>query len=125
MFRNLKIGIRLGLSFGLILVLLGAVTYVGIDGFKLMKVSTDDIVTNRVPKMELALELQRNAETLGIVARDQIMASDAKQLDKAVQQMHAVRDRNNKVVERLTATVTSERGKEKLAEVIRVRQEYT
>lgn len=125
MFRNLKIGIRLGLSFGLILVLLGAVTYVGIDGFKLMKVSTDDVVENRVPKMELALELQRNAETLGIVARDQLLATDARQLDKAVQQMTALRERNNKVIETLTSTVMSERGKEKLADVVRVRQEYT
>jgi methyl-accepting chemotaxis protein len=125
MFRNLKIGIRLGMSFALILLLLGAVTYIGIDGFKLMKASTDDIVTNRVPKMEMALELQRNAETLGLVARDQLLASDAKQLDKAVQQMLAVRERNNKVIETLTATVTSERGKERLAEVIRVRQEYS
>lgn len=125
MFRNLKIGIRLALSFGLILVLLGAVTYIGIDGFKLMKASTDDIVENRVPKMELAVELQRNAETLGLVARDQLLAADAKQLDKAVQQMLAVRERNNKITETLIATVTSERGKEKLAEVIRVRQDYS
>jgi len=125
MFRNLKIGVRLGLSFALILILLGAVTFIGIDGFKLMKASTDDIVENRTPKMELALELQRNAETLGLVARDQIMASDARQLDKAVQQMEAVRDRNGKILETLTATVTSERGKEKLADVIRVRAEYS
>jgi methyl-accepting chemotaxis protein len=124
MFRNLKIGVRLGLSFGLILVLLGAVTYVGIDGFKLMKVSTDDVVQNRVPKMELALELQRNAETLGLVARDQLLASDAKQLDKAVQQMQAVRERNNKIIETLTATVASERGKEKLAGVVQARVAY-
>jgi methyl-accepting chemotaxis protein len=124
MFRNLKIGVRLGLSFGLILLLLGAVTYIGIDGFKLMKVSTDDIVTNRVPKMELALELQRNAETLGLVARDQLLATDAKQLDKAVQQMQAVRERNGKIIDTLTATVASERGKEKLAAVVKARVEY-
>lgn len=124
MFRNLKIGIRLGLSFGLILVLLGAVTYIGIDGFKLMKVSTDDIVTNRVPKMELALELQRNAETLGLVARDQLLASDAKELDKAIQQLQAVRERNGKIIDTLTASVMSERGKEKLADVVRARVEY-
>jgi methyl-accepting chemotaxis protein len=124
MFRNLKIGIRLGLSFALILILLGAVTYIGIDGFKLMKVSTDDVVENRVPKMELALELQKNAETLGLVARDQLLATDAKQLDKAVQQMLSVRERNAKIVDELTATVTSERGKEKLAGVVRARLEY-
>ncbi len=124
MFRNLKIGVRLGLSFALILVLLGAVTYIGIDGFKLMKVSTDDIVENRTPKMEMALELQRNAETLGLVARDQLLAADARQLDRAVQQMLTVRERNAKIVESLTATVTSERGKEKLADVVRARVEY-
>lgn len=124
MFRNLKIGVRLGLSFGLILVLLGAVTYIGIDGFKLMKVSTDDIVTSRVPKMELALELQRNAESLGLLARDQLLATDAKQLDKAVQQMLAMRERNAKIVDTLTATVMSERGKQELADVVQARMAY-
>ena len=125
MFRNLKIGVRLGLSFALILILLGTVTYIGIDGFKLMKASTDDIVNNRTPKMELALELQRNAETLGLVARDQMMAGDARQLEKAVQQMQTVRARNDKVIETLVSTVSSERGKEKLADVMRVRAEYS
>ena len=125
MFRNLKIGVRLALSFGLIMVLLGAVTYIGIDGFKLMNVATDDISENRVPKMELALELQRNAETLGLVARDQLLARDAKELDKAVKQMQGLRERNGKILETLTSTVASDRGKEKLADVIRVRTEYT
>ncbi|MBL8268456.1 methyl-accepting chemotaxis protein [Steroidobacter sp.] len=124
MFGNLKIGVRLALSFGLIMVLLGAVTYIGIDGFKLMKASTDDIVENRVPKMEMALELQRNAETLGLIARDQLMATDAKALDKAIQQMHGVRDRNAQIIEVLTKTVQSERGKEKLAAVVKAREDY-
>lgn len=124
MFRNLKIGVRLGLSFGLILVLLGVVTYVGIDGFQLMKVSTDDIVINRTPKLELAAELQRNAEVLGLVARDQLLASDAKALDKAVQEMQAMRERNNQILDTLSKTVTSEDGKEKIADALEARDEY-
>jgi methyl-accepting chemotaxis protein len=124
MFRNLKIGVRLALSFGLIMVLLGAVTYVGIDGFKLMKASTDDIVINRTPKLEMAAELQRNAEVLGIAARDQLLATDAKTLDKAVQQMHAIRERNNQILDSLTKTVSTERGKQRLADVLKAREEY-
>ncbi|MBM0105654.1 MCP four helix bundle domain-containing protein [Steroidobacter sp. S1-65] len=124
MFRNLKIGVRLAMSFGLILALLGAVTYIGIDGFKLMKASTDDIVENRTPKMEMALELQRNSEILGLVARDQLLASDAKTLEKFVQQMNAVRERNNQILDTLTKTVTTERGKAKLADVLSVRENY-
>ncbi|MDY6946727.1 MAG: methyl-accepting chemotaxis protein [Pseudomonadota bacterium] len=124
MFRNLKIGVRLALSFGLILLLLGAVTYVGIDGFKLMKAGTDDIVKNRTPKLEMASELQRNSEMLGLAARDQLLAHDAKSLDKAVQQMHALRERNNQILDTLTKTVTSERGKARLADVLRAREVY-
>ena len=124
MFRNMKIGVRLAMSFGLILLLLGAVTYIGIGGFKEMKASTDDIVVNRTPKMELALELQRNAELLGLAARDQLLASDAKSLEQAVRQMQTVRERNGQILETLTATVTSAQGKEKLAAVQTAREEY-
>ncbi|WP_129648612.1 methyl-accepting chemotaxis protein [Peristeroidobacter agariperforans] len=125
MFRNLKIGIRLGLSFGLILVLLGAVTYIGIDSFKLMKASTDEIVNNRTPKMELAQELQRNAETLGLLARDQLLASDARQFEKSVQQMLAVRERNDQIIETLRSNSVGQTGIDKLAEVSRVREDYS
>lgn len=124
MFRNLKIGVRLALSFGLIMVLLGAVTYIGIDGFKLMKAGTDDIVINRTPKMEMAAELQRNSEMLGLAARDQLLATDTKSLDKAVQQMLSLRERNNQILDTLTKSVTSERGKERLAAVVKARDEY-
>lgn len=124
MFRNLKIGVRLALSFGLILLLLGAVTYIGIEGFKEMKASTDDIVVNRTPKMELASELQGNAERLGLAARDQLLATDRQGLDKAVEQMRNVRERNREIIETLTATVASERGKEKLRAVMEARENY-
>jgi methyl-accepting chemotaxis protein len=124
MFRNLKIGVRLALSFGLILVLLGVVTYVGIDGFQLMKASTDDIVVNRTPKLELAAELQRNAEVLGLVARDQLLASDSKALDKSMKEMQTLRERNNQILDTLSKTVVSERGKEKIAAALKARDEY-
>lgn len=118
MFRNLKIGIRLALSFGLILALLGVVTYIGIDSFARMNAGTDDIVANRVPKMEMALDMQRNAETLGLIARDQILADDPKELEKFVTQMMDIRKDNSEILDKLTQTVVSERGKEKLRPVV-------
>jgi methyl-accepting chemotaxis protein len=124
MFRNLKIGVRLALSFGLILVLLGAVTYVGADGFEKMAAGTDDIVNNRLPKVEMAAELQRNAEVLGLAARDQLLATDAKAFDKAVQLMLDTRERNNQIIDELTKTVATERGKQLFGEIRRVREEY-
>jgi methyl-accepting chemotaxis protein len=124
MFRNLKIGVRLALSFALILVLLGVVTYIGIGSFGKMNVHADDIVANRVPKMEMALDLQRNAESLGLLSRDQILADDGKEMERFVEQMTEVRKSNTEILEKLAVSVTSARGKERLAAVQKTTQDY-
>jgi methyl-accepting chemotaxis protein len=124
MFSNLKIGVRLALSFGLILLLLGVVTYVGIDGFKIMKQNTDEVVEDRVPKMEIAAELQRNGEIIGLIARDQLLASNADEMHRYVQQMHEIRKRNEEILQNLKASVVSERGKEKLKAILETNEPY-
>ncbi|HEY0942023.1 MAG TPA: methyl-accepting chemotaxis protein [Steroidobacter sp.] len=124
MFKNLKIGVRLALSFGLILLLLGAVTYVGTDGFQLMKASVDDIVDNRIPKLEIAAEMKLNAQRLALVARDQALATDAKAFDKALQQMQAARERNDEILDIMGKSADTERAKEVVANIHKARAEY-
>jgi methyl-accepting chemotaxis protein len=124
MFRNLKIGVRLGLSFGLILLLLGAVTYVGLAGFKDMDAGTKDIVDDRIPKMELSAEVQRLAEMLGRVSRDMVLATNAREVESAVQELHKLRQRNTELFDSVAKLVNSQRGRELYDEAVKTRDEF-
>lgn len=124
MLGSLKIGVRLALSFGLILLLLGAVTYVGIAGFEDMNASTQDIVSNRNPKMRMAAELELNAERLALAARDQLLADSKHELDQTIARAADIRKRNAEILDELTASVKSERGKERLKALVETRESY-
>lgn len=50
MFANMKIGIRLGLGFGLILGLLAAVVVIAVDRLAVMKDAVDELADDRYPK---------------------------------------------------------------------------
>jgi methyl-accepting chemotaxis protein len=124
MFRNLKIGVRLALSFGLILLLLGVVTYIGLDGFARMNGHIDGIVDSRVPKVEMAMEVEINAEKLALLAREQMLAVDNRELDKYVAQMQQIHKSNVEMLQKLDATVKSEKGRDRLRALQESREAY-
>jgi methyl-accepting chemotaxis protein len=114
MFRNMKIGLRLALSFGLLLVLLGCVAAFGLAGFSRMYAATEDIDKNRVPKVITADDLRQDALMLGVLARDQILAADARELEDHIAAANALRRKNDETIANLKPTIVSERGKELL-----------
>ena len=53
MFKNLKIGVRLGAGFGFVLLLMVAILIVGMNNMATTNHSTEDIVKDRYPKTVL------------------------------------------------------------------------
>ena len=124
MFSNLKIGVRLSLSFGLIILLLCGITYVGNDGIRTINDAFDEVLENRVPKLELASEFQTNAERLGLIQRDQLLATTKAELDETMQRMEVLRLRNEEILAYFKETVRTERGKERLKAMIDAHENY-
>jgi methyl-accepting chemotaxis protein len=58
MFKNMKIGIRLGLGFGLVLLLLSVIAFIGVTRLAEMNGSIEKIVKDRYPKVQKAYELE-------------------------------------------------------------------
>ena len=56
MFKNLKIGVRLGLGFGIVLVLLGIIAALGITRMALINDSVVNITKDKWPKIVLLQE---------------------------------------------------------------------
>jgi methyl-accepting chemotaxis protein len=124
MFANLKIGVRLALSFALVILLLCGITYVGNDGINTMNDAFDEVLENRVPKLELAAEFQTNAERIGLAQRDQLLATDKAELDKILERTDLLRKRNEEILDYFKQNVRTERGQERLRAMLDSHQEY-
>ena len=57
MFKNMKIGMRLGLAFGLVLVMLSTVAFIGINRLADLNGNIDDIIDDRYPKIVLGNDI--------------------------------------------------------------------
>ena len=111
MFKNLKIGIRLGIAFGLVMLLLAITAIVSIERLGQLNSATKEITEERMPKIEMAMEIEKNALTMGLALRNLILSSD-KAVDKA--QLEAIakaRQRNRQIFEKLKPLINTETGK--------------
>ena len=67
MFKNMKIGMRLGLSFGLVLVLLSVIAFIGITRLAALNESIDKIANDRYPKTVMANEVLKQINRIALV----------------------------------------------------------
>jgi len=72
-FKNLRIGMRLGLGFGLVLVLLSVIAFIGITRLVAVNDAVDEIVNNRWLKVGLLQEGLAGVNVIGIGARDLVL----------------------------------------------------
>ncbi|MFA7242026.1 MAG: methyl-accepting chemotaxis protein [Sulfuricellaceae bacterium] len=112
MFKNMKIGVRLGLGFGTVLVLLVAIAAIGLQNMKHIHDQLDDIVYDNVYKMTL---LNTMAESVHIVTREMrtiALLDDEAAMQQEKSKLEATRATYDKAWEALEKTPASERGKE-------------
>jgi len=77
--NNLKIGMRLGLGFGLIILLLAFVALISIVHLRSGGNKTDEIVNNRYAKVQLLVKIRSNASSYGRNMRNALLASDSEE----------------------------------------------
>ena len=124
MFKNLKIGTRLGLGFGLVLLLLVVISVTALLRISNLASATRLIVDDRLPKIEMISEVQENTLNIGRAIRNVILATDAKfekgQLEIIVQ----LRKHNEEVLDKLRPSITNPKGKELFEQVVAARKTY-
>ena len=84
MFKNMKIGMRLGLGFGLLLILMSVIAFIGISRLASVNDTVDDIVNDKWDKVVLLQQGLAGVNDIGIGARDLVLATtaDARQSSK-------------------------------------------
>ncbi|MBK8944624.1 MAG: MCP four helix bundle domain-containing protein [Ignavibacteriae bacterium] len=122
MLNNLKIGVRLGLGFGVTVLLLGIVIFSGLSSLSSVNENVTLIVEDRFPKTVQANEMINVVNDNARAIRNLLLRKDeATKEDSYKRFQHAkeVVDKNTEIFER---TITTEEGKKLLAKLNDVRK---
>jgi methyl-accepting chemotaxis protein len=117
MLKNLKIGIRLGLGFGAVLLLLLAIAQLAMNRMAAMNAATAYITADAYPKVVIAKDLIRDTVDLPRQMRGMLLASDEAQNEHYRKLIERLRADTNARIADLAKLVASESGKKLLKQI--------
>ena len=110
MFKNMKIGMRLGLGFGLVVLLMVVIALIGITRLGNLNSSIDDLVGDKYPKTVLANGIASQVNVIARSIRDMLLLKDAAEIETQHNRILDARKQINENVAKLEATTKSEKG---------------
>ena len=125
MFKHMKIGTRLLLGFGLVLLLMGVIAFIGLSRLSQLNEGTDKIVNDRFPKTVLANSIISLVNDNARATRNIIILTDAEEMQKQKERVEGNRKKIGELIEKLEAGIRSEEGKRQLGVIKEVRAKYT
>ncbi|MFZ5450994.1 MAG: methyl-accepting chemotaxis protein [Thermodesulfobacteriota bacterium] len=117
MFKNLKLGTKLALGFGVVLILLGIVAYIGVSRVSSITEHLTDLAGNKLPKIGWANDLNTGINTIAIAVRNSALTNDRELHKEMKGRIDRIRPDFAKAFANLEKTVTSARGKEILSRI--------
>jgi methyl-accepting chemotaxis protein len=114
---NLKIGVRLGLAFGLVLVLMMTQALIGTSRMASINASLDGIVNDNNIQIKAITEMRQSVMSIGLATRNMALSTDSDQKALEGDRIADDRDEYNAYVETLGRLVTSADGKLVLAKI--------
>ncbi|TDY33713.1 methyl-accepting chemotaxis protein [Janthinobacterium sp. 75] len=122
---NLKISTRLGLSFGLIIVLLAMVAFVSVSRIRNINASTDKILNDRYVKVMLSNTIQSEINIQARLLSNAIIgANDADEVSSALGKIQASAKKNVELLARLKILINTPKGQELFQAVMTSRESY-
>ena len=92
MIKNLPIGLRLALSFGLLTLLVAIMAGAGIYQMSQINEKYDEIANVNTPEKEMALRMRIILDARAIAARDVVLATDAASRTEAINRLTKQRE---------------------------------
>ncbi|MBS1191446.1 MAG: methyl-accepting chemotaxis sensory transducer, partial [Rhodocyclaceae bacterium] len=123
MLKNLRIGMRLGSAFGLVLVLLIAISVMAISRVGQLNGQLGDLVGDKFPKVVLTNNIVNEINVVARAMRNSLLVKpDAVQ--RELDQVLEARKKVNDYLDQLEKTVRSEEGKKAFAKIVEARKAY-
>ena len=124
MFKNMKIGVRLGAGFGLVLILLVISATISIQRISEINSDISDVVDGAMPKAQMANNLVDNARIVELSARNMILTNDKRLERVELDTIAKVRKDNADIYEKFKPLVKTEKGKELLTKALDARVKF-
>ena len=87
MFRDMKIAVRLGLGFSLVIMLLLVIAATGIAKLGNMNESLDRIVSDRYAKVAMANTINEESANIGRYLRNMLLVKDQEQVKQEISKL--------------------------------------
>ena len=124
MFRNMKLGVRIGLGFALVLALgIGTVLFT-ITQLSHVEGSIETVVHDRNVKTRQANDILTYVGEAETAARNLLLVSDPAVIDRENAKIDGLSNKATALIDTLNATIINEEGKRLLATYATVREEY-
>ena len=123
-FNNLRIGVRLGLGFFLVLVLLVAVAAMGLSQMASIKSGTDRIAQNAWVKAKQVMEIKSKVLEIDADFRGALLATDAATRGADLKLVRDNRQQIDEAIARVGKMFTSRQNRNLLGQVRTVLQQF-
>ena len=111
MFKNLKIGVRLGLGFGFVLILLTFISVLAYARLSVLASSIDGVVNDKFPKTVIANEIVDQINVIARALRNSVLARQADVVKKELDRVEEARKIISGELGKLEKSITSDEGK--------------
>ena len=122
MFKNLRIGVRLGAGFGFVLVLLTIISTLAYIRVGSISEEITDMVNDKFPKTVWANNVVDNINVIARALRNSLLVTKPVDAAKELARVDTARKAISENIEKLEKTIKSEEGKKVLAKMIEARK---
>ncbi|MBS1210123.1 MAG: methyl-accepting chemotaxis protein [Proteobacteria bacterium] len=124
MFKNMKLGTRLGLGFAAVLLLLAIVSAVSLVRLSDVTAETAEIVDDLMPKVVMSDEIVENILIQARALRNLLLSND-KRVERTQLEIDAsVRKRNDELIDKIKPMINSPKGKELFEAMVDARAKF-
>ena len=124
MFKNMKIGVKLGSGFGLVLLLLAAIALIGINRMSMLDQNTEKIVTKDWMKAAIANDIGEYANDNAKANMELFLVSDKQSIAKILERIDGNKKKITEKIDQIDAMIYLSEGKALLAKVKEARKPY-
>lgn len=124
MFANMKIGMRLALGFGLVILLLAVIVGVGMRNLEKMDGALTTIVEERYPNTVIVTDVRGNLNVIARSVRNLLLVESKSEQERERARILEARKKIGESLAALEKRVQDEKGKELLKTVAEVRSRY-
>ncbi len=124
MLKNMKIGMKLGMGFGVLLVLLTIVSILGLSKLANMMEIFDQVAEDRFPKVIAVSDIVERANSNRAAIRNLLLTEDVDESKSIVEKIKSNREKMRNLTDKLSNEIKSEKGQALLKKVIEARKNY-